>query len=133
MSQENVTVAKELFDAVRRQDLPRLIELTDPDVEWYSFFSLGEAGDVYRGHSGLERYAKDLGEAWETVSPDFDGAVEVGSVVVLVGKVHYRGRGSGVEDESPSGWMLKFRQGKVACFRAFQQPEQALEAVGLRE
>jgi hypothetical protein len=29
--------------------------------------------------------------------------------------------------------MLKFRDGRVMCFRAFREPEQALEAVGLRE
>jgi hypothetical protein len=29
--------------------------------------------------------------------------------------------------------MLKFRDGKVLCFRAFREPEQTLEALGLSE
>jgi ketosteroid isomerase-like protein len=29
--------------------------------------------------------------------------------------------------------MLRFRDGKLVSFRAFRDPEQALEAVGLRE
>jgi hypothetical protein len=29
--------------------------------------------------------------------------------------------------------MFKFRDGKVLCFRAFREPEQALEAVGLSD
>jgi hypothetical protein len=29
--------------------------------------------------------------------------------------------------------MLKFREGKLVCFRAFREPEKTLEAAGLRE
>jgi ketosteroid isomerase-like protein len=133
MSQENVELAREVFDAVTQQNLSRLIDLTDPEVEWQSFFALGEAGGVYRGHSGIQRYVSDINDAWELVHPDIHDGVGVGSVVVLVGQIHYRGRGSGVQTESPAGWMLKFRNGKVLRFRAFRDPEQALEAAGLRE
>jgi hypothetical protein len=49
---------------------------------------------------------------------------------VFVGRIHYRGKGSGVESESPAGWMLKFRDRKLLCFRAFREPEQALAALG---
>ena len=52
---------------------------------------------------------------------------------VLVGRIHFRGKGSGVESTSPAGWMLKFRDGKLLRFRAFGEPAQALEAVGLEE
>jgi hypothetical protein len=31
------------------------------------------------------------------------------------------------------GWMLKFRDAKVLHFRAFREPAEALEAVGLSE
>jgi hypothetical protein len=57
----------------------------------------------------------------------------VGDVVVVVGRIHYRGRGSGVETESPAGWLLEFRAGKLRYWRAFREPEQALKAVGLQE
>ena len=60
-----------------------------------------------------------------------DSALEIGDIAVLVGRIHFRGKGSGVESASPAGWMLKFRDGKLLCFRAFREPEQALEAVGL--
>jgi ketosteroid isomerase-like protein len=36
-----------------------------------------------------------------------------------------------VEMALPAGWMLKFRDGKVALFRAFRDPEAVLESVGL--
>jgi hypothetical protein len=60
-----------------------------------------------------------------------EDTVGVGDVAVLIGRIHYRGRHSGIETETPAGWMLKFRRGRVVCIRAFREPEQALEALGL--
>jgi ketosteroid isomerase-like protein len=133
MSEGNTELAREVFDAVTRQDVTRLIALTDAEVEWHSFFALGEADSVYRGHPGIERYVRDLHDAWEVVNPDIEDSLETGAVVVLVGRVRYRGRSSGVQTDSPAGWMLKFRAGKVLVFRAFGEPEQALEAAGLKK
>jgi ketosteroid isomerase-like protein len=132
MSQENVELAGEVLDALNRSDVARLDALTDPEIEWHSFFAeLGEGG-VYRGHDGTRRYLSDLSE-WETVRIDLDDGLGVGEVAVLVGRIHYRGSGSGVESESPAGWMFRFRQGQVVCFRAFREPEKALAAIGLRK
>ena len=133
MSQEKLALAHEVIDAVERRDLSRLIELTDPEVEWRSVFAaLGEEG-LYRGHPGMRRYVGDISDAWEIVRLDVDDELEVGDIAVLVGRIHYRGKGSGVEAETPAGYMIKFRRRKAVCFRAFREPEQALEAVGLAE
>jgi ketosteroid isomerase-like protein len=133
MSQENAQLVRETIDAVARQDLSRLIELTDPDVEWHSMFAqLGEGG-VYRGHDGMRRYVKDLGDAWEFLRTQIDGSLAVGDVVLVVGRLRYRGKGSGVETESPAGYVTKFREGRMVYMRAFREPEQALLALGLKE
>jgi ketosteroid isomerase-like protein len=131
VSETTVELAEQVMDALRRRDLSRVIALTDPEVEWHSFFAeLGDEG-VYRGHDGTRHYMRDLDDAWEVVRADVDGTVGVGDVAVLIGRIHYRGRSSGIETETPAGWMLKFRHGRVVCFRAFREPEQALEALGL--
>jgi ketosteroid isomerase-like protein len=131
VSQENVELARQVMDMLARRDLSRLIALTDPEVEWHSFFAeLGDGG-VYRGHDGTRQYMRDLDDAWEIVRADVDDTLGVGDVAVLIGRMHYRGLSSGIETETPAGWMLKFRHGRVVCFRAFREPEQALEAVGL--
>src|SRR4051812_32841885 len=132
MSRENVELAREVLATLGTRDASRLIALSDPEVEWHSFFALSERG-VYRGHDGTRRYMSDLADAWEIGAAEVDDALGVGDVVLLVGRLHYRGKGSGVESASSAGWMLKFRHGKVVCFRAFRDPAQALEAVGLAE
>ena len=127
---QTVELARKVLEALGTRDPARLIALSDPGVEWHSFFALSEGG-VYRGHEGTRRYMADLEDAWEVGRAEVDDALEVGDVAVLVGRLHYRGKGSGVESTAPAGWMLKFRDGQLLCFRAFREPERVLEAVGV--
>ncbi len=130
MSQENVALALETVDAVARMDVGRLIELTDPEVEWHSFLAqLGEGG-VYRGHDGMREYASDLSDAWDVFSAEIHDSLAVGDVVVLVGQLRYRGKGSGVDTESPAAHVLRFRGGRIVHMRSLRDPESALAAVG---
>jgi uncharacterized protein len=132
MSQANVELAHNVMQTLNTRDPSLLISLSDPKIEWHSFFALGEGG-AYRGHDGTRRYMSDMNDAFERVRADVDDALGVGNVVVLVGRIHFRGRGSGVESEAPAGWVLRFRDEKLLSFRAFREPEQALAAVGLSE
>jgi ketosteroid isomerase-like protein len=130
MARGNLEAASEVVDAVARRDLTRLIELADPEVEWQPFATgLLEEG-VYRGHDGIRRYVSDLDDAWEILRAEVDGGLEVGSVVLLVGRLRYRGRGSGVETDLQAGWVVRFRDGRMVAMRAFRDPERAIE--GLR-
>src|SRR6476620_2792240 len=109
------------------------MELTDPDVEWRSFLAqLGEGG-VYRGHDGIRRYVSDLSEALDFLRTEVDDVLVSGDVVLVVGRLRFRGKGSGVETEAPAGYVARFSGGRIAFMRAFREPEQALLAVGLTE
>jgi ketosteroid isomerase-like protein len=129
---DNVEVVRQILDAVACRDLSRMLALTDPDVELRSFFAIGEQG-AYRGHEALRQYVEDLDEAFDFLRPEPQGLLEFGDVVVGIGRIHYRGKESGLETEASVGWMFKFRAGKLVRFRAFRDPEQALENVGLSE
>ena len=129
MSAPLVELALQVFDAITRRDLEFLISSTDPEVEWHSFFAVLARRGIYRGHDGMARYVSDLHEAWEIVGPQVDDSLAVGNVALLVGRVHYRGKTSGVETDQEAGWVLTFRNGKVLTFRAFREPEQVLAGV----
>src|SRR5688572_13517287 len=102
MSQENVELARQVMDAIGRRDAERLIALSAPEVEWYSFFAIAEDRGAYCGYEGTRKYMRDLGDVWEIGRADVDDALQVGSIAVLVGRIHYRGKGSGVESEDPA-------------------------------
>jgi len=132
VSAESVDLAREVLANLGTGDAERLVALSDPQVEWHSFFALSEGG-VYRGHDGTRRYMSDLADAWESRAAEVDDDLGVGDIALLVGRIHYRGRGSGVESTSPAGWILEFRDRKLLRFRAFRDPAKALKAVGLEE
>ena len=76
---------------------------------------------------------KDLSDAREFLRTDVDDFLAVGAVVVVVGRLRYRGKGSGVETESAAGYVTRFRDGRLVYMRAFRDPEEALMALGLSE
>ena len=131
MSTGNVELAREVLDALSRRDVERLVALSDPAVEWHSFFALGQDGGMYRGHEGVSQYMNDLTDALETGVAEVDDAMGIGDVTVLVGRLRVRGKESGAATEIPAGWMLKFVDGRLVRFRAFREPSEALAAVGL--
>ena len=104
--------------------------LSDPDVEWHSLFAFGERGGVYRGHEGTRQFMTDLDEVWEVGYAEVDDMLGCGDVAVGVGRIRYRGRGSGVEAATDVGWTLLFREGRLRRFQAFREPEQVLADVG---
>jgi ketosteroid isomerase-like protein len=129
VSEDLVELARGVMALVGRGDLEELVETAHPEVEWHSFFAeLGEGG-VYRGHDGMRRYVEDLRDAWELVRADVDDALRVGSSVALTGRIHYKGKGSGLEAEEPVLWVLTFRDRKVILFKAFRDPERTLETL----
>jgi ketosteroid isomerase-like protein len=135
MSESTTELARALMAMLSRRDEEGLLAATHPEVEWHSFFAeLGKDG-VYRGRDGTRAYMRDLNESWEIVRADIDDGIEVGDLALLTGRIHYRGRGSGIETETAAGWMLKFRDGKLLQFRAFREPDlaEALEAATLSD
>ena len=132
MSRETMELATRALELLSAGEFSALIDVTDPEVEWHSFFAELSEGGVYRGHEGMRRYADDLTDAWDIVRTDIDDQLAIGDVAVLVGRIHYRGKESGVETETEAGWVLKVRNGKVTYFRAFREPERALGRLGLR-
>jgi ketosteroid isomerase-like protein len=128
MSHENARVAREVLEAIGRRDAEALVALADPEVEWHSLFALGR---VYRGHAGTRQYMNDLTDAWEVGRAEVDDQLSIDDALVLVGRIHYRGKGSGVESRTPVGWVLEFRDGRILRFRAFPDPASVLKSAGV--
>ncbi len=127
---QNVEVARRVLGAVAALDLERLRELTAPDVEWRSFFAAMSGAGEYQGHEGLAEYIEDLREPWDLLRPEPEEVLTVGDIVLIVGRMHYRGKESGAEEEVPAGWLFHIRDGKVTRFDVFKDPERALAELG---
>jgi ketosteroid isomerase-like protein len=102
MSQENVDLTHQAYDAVNRRDLGALLRLMDADVEAVPALVRME-GD-YHGRAGIRRWWENLLD----VFPDF--VIEVGEVRDLgdlaLGTLRIRGHGAIAKRRSTrrSGW-----------------------------
>jgi ketosteroid isomerase-like protein len=133
MSQENVEIARRLFAARNRSDIEGMLERAAPDVEFDFSRSKGPWAGIYRGHESLRESMQALAEAFDEVWWEAEEFIDAGDAVVVPARMHYRGRGSGVESVARGAQVYWFKEGKVVRFQQCQNRAEGLEAVGLQE
>jgi ketosteroid isomerase-like protein len=135
MSEENVEAFKRAFDAINRRDAEALLSELDPAVEWRGavLMAMGGTQTVYRGHEGVRGWLRDLYETLSEFQLEYPEIRDLGDRAVGLGHARGRGRGSGAEIESPHGAVAEFKDGKGIRIRTYLDPNEALEAAGLRE
>jgi ketosteroid isomerase-like protein len=114
-----------------RRDPDGLFVDLDPAVEVHPLTGAMLEGVSYRGHEGMRRWLEDVAELWESMWVEPDQFLDAGEAVVVVGRVHGRGKRGGVAIEAPAAWVCRQRDGRVSYLRFYLDPAQALDAVGL--
>jgi ketosteroid isomerase-like protein len=133
MSQHgNVEVVRRTVEAFPR-GVDEMLLFVDPAIELHSAIVGGAEGNVYRGHDGFRRWFADSFESFEELENEWTEFRDLGDRVLAFGNVKARGRGSGMELDSPMGWVFTVRRGKLVKAEGFLSHAEALQAVGLRE
>ncbi len=133
MSEENVEIVRESFDAIGRGDLDALLNLYDPDIEFAPLTGTRVETGGYRGHQGVRQYFEEADEVWDEVRPVAGQITTTGDEVVVFGHCSIRGKASEIETDSPCSWVITVQDGKITRHRVFGTNSEALEAAGLRE
>jgi ketosteroid isomerase-like protein len=125
VSQQNVELVRSIYALWSNDESAR--HLIDPEVEYVN--------PPYAVEPGVRHGRTSLGKIRE-VYPDFrvepERFVDAGEHVVVIGVA--RGTSvSGVTAQWRQGYVWTVREGKVIRFRWFNQPSEALAAVGLAE
>jgi uncharacterized protein len=132
MSQENVAIVRRIYASWAPGSSPAESNLLHPDIEWVNPSYALEPGT----RTGIEAFTAITGELNETVSDfrmDVERFVDAGDRVAVIATMRGRGSGSGVEVENRHGSVWTIRDGKAVRFEWFSEPDEALEALGLRE
>jgi ketosteroid isomerase-like protein len=134
MSEENVEAVKRAVEAGNRRDVEAFLAELDPEVEWHPALLASVAGRaaVYRGYEGVREFFRDLDEAFVQIQVEFDEIRDLGDRIVAIGHLSMRGKASGAATESPLGYVIDFKNGRVIGARTYLDVEQTLEAAGLR-
>ncbi|MGZ8667508.1 MAG: nuclear transport factor 2 family protein [Solirubrobacterales bacterium] len=129
MSEENVNIVKRIYRAWE-DGSPLSSGLLAEDIDWVN---PGEAVEP-----GTRHGVSAFGEAVDSVTSTFEGArvrfeefIDAGEKVVVIGTLHGIGQGSGLEIDARQGYVWTIRDGKAVRFEWFNDPDAALESVGL--
>jgi ketosteroid isomerase-like protein len=135
MSQENVETYNRGLEAYHRRDVEALLDTVDPEVDWHSaiLVPLGGETTVYRGHEGVRELLRDLDQGLAEMQIEISQIRDLGDRILATGRIRARGNQSGAWTDSPFAQVVQFKNGKALRIRAYLNPEEALEAEGLRE
>jgi ketosteroid isomerase-like protein len=133
MSQENVEVVRRLYGALSRQDIEAALDECHDDMEHDWSRSVGPWKGIYRGRDEIRAMWISFREAVEEAAFELQEVIDVEPQVIAMVAVRIRGRGSGVEAVGRGAHVWTVDDGKASGFRLFQDKDEALEAVGLRE
>ncbi|HSJ17904.1 MAG TPA: nuclear transport factor 2 family protein [Solirubrobacterales bacterium] len=133
MLRENAEAVNTLFAAFARRDVEAAARVLDPGVEIRPAIVGGPEGIVYHGLEGMRQFWADIDAAWAEFRITPEEFRELDGEILVLGRAFARGRETGIVIDSPAAWIARLRHGKIVGFRSFSNPQNALEAAGLRE
>jgi ketosteroid isomerase-like protein len=133
VSEENVELARQAYEAYNCGDLERVAANFAPEFEYVTTGVIPDTPAVYRGPEGWREFSAWLRDEFNDVRVDVHELTDAGDRVLA--KVSLRGRGkqSGLETSWGLWHVWTLRDGKIMHGQAFARREEALSAAGLRE
>src|SRR3954453_6116387 len=126
MSEQDVQLVRQVFEAINRRDVQAMLDAYHPDADMSTLTSELVSGKPYRGHSGIREYFSSFADVWEELRLEPEEIRDLGDRILVVGRWSSRGRESGAEVESPAAWIFAVRDGRVVFSRAYRDAEEAL-------
>lgn len=88
---------------------------------------------MYHGPEGMREFWREIDAAWDEFLIEADEFHDLGARVLVLGRVHARGAGSGIVLDTSGGWLAEVRAGRLLRFQSFTNPAAAREAAGVRK
>ncbi len=132
MSEENRRTIQSMYDAFGRGDIPALLGVMDPDIEWWEAESFIYAdGNPYIGPQAvLAGVFARIGAEWEGFTVSLDEILEAGDTLVARGYYSGRYRKTGRDVRAQFVHVWKLRNGRPVKFQQYTDTAQFKAAVG---
>ena len=132
MSQENVRIVCDGYEAFNCGDTESVLANLHPDLEWWPAAD-EPITEPYRGYDGYSTLVREIWEYVPNLQAELQEVFAVGDQVVTCLRFWGRGRDSGAPVEIRETNVARFRDGKIIEVREYREKAQALAAVGLSE
>jgi ketosteroid isomerase-like protein len=122
----NAERVRRAFEHWSRGEHEAVLAEAHPDLEIRVGSSEAFSGEPFRGRDGYYAWQASVKEAFERWEAEIETFYEQGHTVVALGQVNYTGRASGIEIEQETGWVIRFRDGKMWRLQAILSHADAL-------
>ena len=131
MSQENVAVVRQMYDAFNSGDAEGAVDHFAPDVT----VDARDRPDheIGKGREALVRIIASWVNSFDDWREEIEAIRDLGDHVLVAATQRGRGKGSGIETELRYALLYRVEDGKISSMTFYNTPTEALEAVGLRE
>jgi ketosteroid isomerase-like protein len=131
MSEEHVEIVREAHQRFSETGQP-IWDRIDADTEVFDY-DIPDARNPYRGAAGVAEWLADFAAAWDSYAMEVERVIDAGDRVVSLFRIRAVGAGSGAAVKRGDGMVWTFRGDKLARLDYFNDQDEALEAVGLKE
>ena len=132
MSEENVEVVRRLYQEWQRDGFGVVPDLMDPAIEWVNPSYAVEPG-THQGYEGFAAAAKAVLSVYGDYRVSPVRFYEEGDRVAVRARVTGSSSVNDLPIDTERGYVFDIRDGKVVRWAWFNDPTEALEAVGLAE
>jgi ketosteroid isomerase-like protein len=133
MSQENVEIVRDAFDAFSRDDIEGVLRLCHENIVITQPPELPGATPQQHGHSGVLEAFEIWPEQWDDYRIEILGIADHGDHVLVTTRQRGRGKQSGIQVEMEIAFVFSVQNEKIVEMKIFMREDQALEAAGLSE
>ncbi len=134
MSEQNVDAVRMCLEGWNHGDIDAWLNAVHPEIEWYSEVArrMEGAETVSRGLDEMRQFWDEWHSVWN-LKIDISEIRDLGDTILVLANIRARGETSEIDLESPAGYVFEFEDGLARRARAYLDPRQAFEAVGLTE
>jgi ketosteroid isomerase-like protein len=128
MTEDDIRVLLDGYEALNRRDFRVLAEALDPDLEWEPG-AVNPEGGTHRGAEGFRAFLDSWLEAFDDfrIAPEL--VVQTSDRAVVVAHQQGRGHGSGIELEARVVHVWTIRDGRAVAWWAPRSLDEALAAL----
>ena len=127
---DNVVIIRSGYDAFGRGDIPRVLELFDPEIEWNVPDTVG-LDTPYKGPEALAGFFGSLQQTWQELHVEPEELIQIGDHRVLALGHHHGRVVNGASVEIPFAHLWTLQDGQAVRFFEYSDAALVLRAQGV--
>lgn len=129
-TEARIDALRDIYAAINRHDIPAAIAIYDPQIEWIEPSDYPEGGTTH-GIADVEALHRRALATWAEGACEPEQFIVAGDKVIVLAHVRVRLKDSADWIDGRLADVYTFRDGKVIQKRTFDEPQEALEWVGV--